>query len=104
MAKDYERRAKKQKKLPTNHIPQKKYSTEIDGNMFPSSYMIQKERNPTEDLKYNVKDEIKKIVQEEIEGAKKEVKDKVKKKVKEMAKPFVDDSLLIRHLTKKDKD
>lgn len=60
MAKDYERRAKKQKKLPTNHIPQKKYSTEIDGNMFPSSYMIQKERNPTEDLKYNVKDEIKK--------------------------------------------
>ena len=34
----------------------------------------------------------------------KEVKDKVKKKVKEMAKPFVDESLLIRHLTKKDKD
>ena len=29
MAKDYERRAKKQKKLPTNHIPQKKYSTDI---------------------------------------------------------------------------
>ena len=34
----------------------------------------------------------------------KELKDKVKKKVKEIAKPFVDESVLIRHLTKKDKD
>ena len=34
----------------------------------------------------------------------KELKDKVKKKVKEIAKPFVAESVLISHLTKKDKD
>ena len=50
---------KKQKKLPVNKMPQK-YTPEIEGLMFPGSFMISKDRDPTENLKFNVETDIKK--------------------------------------------